>query len=507
MLGWFGDLGRLSWGLLYWNARKSLFRIRGAAGAAPCQHPSDSGEAGKTGCEACRGWSDRRRFRRLCPLISVGAGGRALCSVSARQVRPFWGRAIAWLGGALAAILIFSVLGAFVALRAVGYRVPLRVVAWPPAWHRIQAARADYYLDMGLRALRAGDAHKGFLALSHAYMLDPGNLAAARLLGQVTQVANPDYSDEIYSQLLLGHGRDFEDTAEVWFRALLARGDFKTVASLSARMLREGAVHVPAWTQGLIFAERMGATPAEIDGLLSAKARIPDEARSVLSLAAAMRGGSATERMRRLEVSLGGGSTAFEVYYSLRQLSELGRAADVVKFLEGPEGAALLSYDREALKLDAYSILGWGAVERREISALLDQGGVGPVVTLVSAHLVRHPSAEAAQLTFRLLDARPLPATPANVGGHMALLCMAGANGMDQRMGSEARVLAGLVGGTAASWDKVRESLAGPARSRNPAEFLPLLSEMPLEVEYALISRHHDAAAQQRAASDQRSWP
>lgn len=89
----------------------------------------------------------------------------------------------------------------------------------------------------------------------------------------------------------------------------------------------------------------------------------------------------------------------------------------------------------------------------------------------------------------------------------MALLCMAGANGMDQRMGSEARVLAGLVGGTAASWDKVRESLAGPARSRNPAEFLPLLSEMPLEVEYALISRHHDAAAQQRAASDQRSWP
>jgi hypothetical protein len=74
-------------------------------------------------------------------------------------------------------------------------------------------------------------------------------------------------------------------------------------------------------------------------------------------------------------------------------------------------------------------------------------------------------------------------------------------------MGSEARVLAGLVGGTAASWDKVRESLAGPARSRNPAEFLPLLSEMPLEVEYALISRHHDAAAQQRAASDQRSWP
>ena len=44
---WLGDFRRLAWGLLYWNVRKSLFRIRGAGGAAPCQHPSDSGRAGQ----------------------------------------------------------------------------------------------------------------------------------------------------------------------------------------------------------------------------------------------------------------------------------------------------------------------------------------------------------------------------------------------------------------------------------------------------------------------------
>jgi len=284
----------------------------------------------------------------------------------------------------------------------------------------------------------------------------------------------------------------------VWFRALLARGDFKAVASLSARMLRGGAAHVPAWTQALLFAERMGAGGADVDALLAGKASIPDEARSVLSVAAANRGGAATERMRRLEVSLGGGGTPFEVYYSLRRLTELGRASDVVGFLEGPEGAALLAYDREALKLDAYSILSWDAVERREVSALLDPGTIGPVVTLISAHLVRHPNAGTAQLVFRLIDAKPLGASAQNIGPHMALLCMAGANGLDERVRSEAGLLAGLVGGSKASWDKVREGLLAPAGAGNPAEYLPLLTELPLEVEYAVIERHHDAAAAAR---------
>ena len=98
MAGWFGDLGRLYWGLLYWNARKTLFRIAGARGQAPCQHPSDSGAAGVTGCEACAAWSSRARFKRLCPLIASGPDGRRVCGVAAADVRPFWGRAAAVLG-------------------------------------------------------------------------------------------------------------------------------------------------------------------------------------------------------------------------------------------------------------------------------------------------------------------------------------------------------------------------------------------------------------------------
>ena len=113
MVGWLGDLGRLTWGPFYWNLRKSLFRMRGASGRAPCQHPSDSGEAGKTGCEACVGWTSTRAFRRMCPLLATTAQGRRVCSVSSAEVRPYWSRALALYSAFAAAAVLTAVLGAF----------------------------------------------------------------------------------------------------------------------------------------------------------------------------------------------------------------------------------------------------------------------------------------------------------------------------------------------------------------------------------------------------------
>lgn len=418
-----------------------------------------------------------------------------MCSVDAARVRPFWGRALGWYAAAGAIAACAAVLGAFLALKAVGYRVPLRVVAWPPAWHQIQKARADYYLNMALHALASNQARRGFLALEHAHVLDPDNVGAARLLAYVTRVASPDYSDQIYAQVLAMGGSGREATAETWFRSLLARGDFKAVGRLSARMLREGSAHAPAWTEGVLFAERMGAGPSEVDGLLSGSSAIPAEARFVLSLAVALRSGTAEERRQRAEVALGGGGTPFEVFYALRRLIDLGSAADVAAFLQGNEGAAVEPYDREALKLDAYAQLRWESTERRELSALLVQGSAGPVVTLVSAHLVRHPDAASAQLVFRMLEARPLPATPANAGAHMALLCMAGVNGLAGAMRREAQVLARVIPGSSPAWARATAFFTAQAGRGAPSDVLPYLGELPLELEYALIEHYRPADA------------
>ncbi|HMD61509.1 MAG TPA: hypothetical protein VKG78_08765 [Opitutaceae bacterium] len=492
---WLGDLGRLSWGLIYWNLRKSAFRIRGASGRAPCQHPSDSGRAGETACEACAGWRSAARFRRLCPLLGVSAGGRRVCSVDAKQVRPFWGRALLLFGGSAAVLALVAALGAFSAFRAIGYRVPLYVVAWPPAWHRVQQARADYFYLMAVKAFNSGDMRRGLLALNQVYELDPGNVSAALLLAQFTQVANPDYSDSIYGRLLLQRRGDAEETARAWFRALLSRGDFASLSRLSGRMLREGAAHAPAWTQGILFAERMTGDPSEVDRLLSAPGQIQGAARSVLSLARDIRSGTARERLRRVELSVEGAANPFELYYSLGRLTELGRASDVVAFLDGAGGASLEPYDRESLKLDACSILDWRALERKEIGFILEQGSSAPVVTLVAAHLIRHPSADAAAFVFGQLDLKPLPATADKAGAHVALLCMAGVNGLDARMKQEAGLLGRMSGGQSAAWGRIVEFFESSAASKNPAAFLPALHQLPLEVVYALTASYRTPAS------------
>jgi len=493
--GWLGDLGRLAWGLLYWNLRKSAFRMRGATGRAPCQHPSDSGRAGLTGCVACAGWSRPARFRRLCPLLGTGAGGRRICSVDASDVRPFWGRALLLGAGSAAALALVCAVGAFVALRVIGYRVPLQAVLWPPAWHRVQQARSDYFYRMAARAFSAGDVRQGLLALNEVYTLDPGNVGAALLLAQFTQVANPDYSDSIYKRLLLQRRGNAEQTAQAWFRALLSRGDFVSAGRLSAGMLREGAAHAPAWIQGLLFAERMTGDPGEVDALLARPGKAPGAARSVLSLARDLRTKGAQDRLRALRLSVAGAASPFELYYSLGRLAEFGRGADVVAFLDGPGGAALEPYDRESLKLDACSFLSWDVLERREIGSLLERGTSVPVVTLVAAHLIRHPNAEAAASVFSQLELRPLAGGADNAGAHMALLCMAGVNGLDARMREEARLLGWVAGGKFAAWGRITEFFEAPAHDKNPAVFLPSLHQLPLEVVYALAAHYRSHAA------------
>jgi len=490
MLGWLGDLGRLFGGLLYWNLRKALFQIRGASGPAPCQHPSDSGLAGKTGCEACIGWRDPARFQRLCPLLATSDDGRRVCSVNAAEVRPFWGRAVVLYCGSAAAVALAAVLICFSALWAIGYRVPLHVVAWPPAWHRIRLARADYFYRMALQSIAAGQVRQSYLALSQAYTLDPDNINSALLLAQYTQIANPDYSDAIYSRLVFGHRGNFEETAQLWLRALLARGDFPSAGALSSRMLADGAGYAPAWTQALLFAETMGGDPSEVDRLLAGRGAVPAEARSVLSLAKTIRGAAAAERAKILGIYMGGATTTFEVYYALGRLIGAGRASDVVAFLEGQSAAALGPYDRESLKLDAYSALGWSAVVRKEIGFLTDQGVSVPVATLISGHLVRYPDAESAGRLFSLLDQKPMAATAGFAGAHTALMCMAGVNGLGTRMRQEADSVGKVMGGEFPSRGRVVDFFEDRSPAKNPAAILPGLPELPLELVYALFGHY-----------------
>jgi len=124
VIGWTADFFRLAWSLLYWNARKSCFRLRGGARRAPRQHPRDSGRALETQCEACLHWDRPARFARVCPLLVATPVGLR-CSARAVDVRPFWGRAGRYFGGVLAGIYLFGALSFFAFLRTIGYPISI----------------------------------------------------------------------------------------------------------------------------------------------------------------------------------------------------------------------------------------------------------------------------------------------------------------------------------------------------------------------------------------------
>ena len=162
---WIADRGRLLTGLLSLNFRKTLFRLAPKKFGCPCQNPSDSGRAMQTSCDAMLSWSRPIRFRRLCPLLRQNPAGEWRCSVDTADVRPFWGRAFAYLGGGIAGLYLAAALAAFLFLRIVGYPVTIPAVAWPPAWHQIDRARAQYFTAKAEAALRENNSVAAMMAL------------------------------------------------------------------------------------------------------------------------------------------------------------------------------------------------------------------------------------------------------------------------------------------------------------------------------------------------------
>ena len=228
-MGWLADFFRLLGGLFYWNALKSFYRLRGARGRCPCQHPSDSGKAWETGCNAITHWDQPARFRRVCPLLKKDDSDRWRCSANQSDVRAFWGRAFGFYGGGAALLYLLGTLMAFTALRTTGYRVTYPGVFWPPAWGKFTGVKAEFFFAKFQRAYAAQDIREALLDLSLAYDLDPKNYDAGLLLAQLYQFGQPGLSDLVYGRLLSEHPERAEATAQLFFRALLARGDFPSV--------------------------------------------------------------------------------------------------------------------------------------------------------------------------------------------------------------------------------------------------------------------------------------
>lgn len=484
VLGWFADSLRLIWALFYWNTRKSVFQLRGAAGVPPCQNASDSGIPGKTGCDACLHWHRPARFKRVCPLLAFDSSGTPVCTVPAARVRPFWRKALFLVGGGVVGLYAVGVLTAFGLLRSRGYDVPWVSVAWPPEWRRFHEYQARLFYEKGRTALAAGRTHEAVLALSFAYQRDPQLYEAGGLLAWLWQASQPAASNRIYLQLIREHPQRRIDTAQRWYRALLSRGDFESITRLSREMLNQDTEHPAAWTYALLFASRHLSTEIR-ERLVSVEPALPAESLVLLQLEHSLRGLPAAELKERL-VARGAQSrsSALAQFHCIDLLTRWGFPTEALALLA--HESALDERTQAALRLDALAAGGHQEERRKQVQQLLTPRPQLSTIELVTAHLMRYPSAPLIADVFKQLETSPLPERPENYSGFLALFCVAASSGDIERCRQFKDILRRLSGAPLSALESVEGFFRGETEDRRLGTYLPRIQPLALEVLWAL---------------------
>lgn len=487
MRGWIADLFRLPWALIYWNARKSWFQWRRGRTSCPCQSPSDSGRALETQCEACVSWARPGRFRRVCPLLVETSDGLR-CSADTADVRPFWGRAGLYYGVAALACYAVLVVVAFSFLRTVGYPISIVDVAVPVRWHKLQEARSWYFENRAEKAFEAGNTVEGLLYLSNAFDFDPANYRVGLKLAKNYQAGQPAQSDEIFNRLLQDHPDRREATAQEWFRALLARGDFPRITTLAQGQILAGSPRAAVWMRALLFATERTATDAPLAAILQSQTPAAKSWHRLLEVERLRRGGQLTDARAALEAAWPPGSPAFTVFYRVDTLIRMNRAVSALDILAAQAGQ--LDGDTTArLRLDAFATAGAAQAREREFNELLARPLTPPMIVLLCTHLVRHPHADYFDRLCRKLKREPLSLNNDTAGVWFSLLCTAGAVGDKARLHEFTVGLRGASKTPFVALGLVEAYFRGETLEQRLTTFLPILP-LPLEITYALLERY-----------------
>jgi hypothetical protein len=493
--GRLADFFRLVWGLLYWNIRKSWFQLRRGRSPCPCQSPSDSGRAFETACDACLPWSQPRRFRRVCPLLVETPDGLR-CSVNTADVRPFWGRAIGAYGGALAGLYLAAALGIFIFLRTVGYPISIVHLVWPGSWHRVGEVRGWFFMERANQAFAAGRIPEGMLYLNNAYEFDPANDTIALTLAQRLQFGQPTRADAIYRRLLAQHPAQREAIAPLWFRSLLARGDFSAVQDLARTELLAASPQASVWLRALLFATRQTGQDAPLRELLASAEPAVLRWHRVLEIELQLRAGQKTPARDAL-LPPWDNVPSYALYYQISELTALGEGLAAVDLL-GRYGPRLDDTARATLLLEAYTALGAPQSRQRLLEALLAQAANPRTIAILAAHLIRHPDASVLDSLFNKITREETRLTDDSLEEYLSLYCVAGVARDWPKMQAIAAFFHTHNGGSRFTLGFAAAFFRGEISNHRISSVLPALP-MPLEVHYALLERYPGSRAARTA--------
>ena len=493
MLGWTADFFRFVWGLLYWNARKQWFQLRRGRSPCPCQSPSDSGRACETRCDACISWANPARFRRVCPLLVETPEGLR-CSANTPDVRPFWGRAFALYGGAAFGTYAAAVLCVFLFLRTIGYPVSIVEVGFPPYWERVAKARGWFFFERSQRAFAEGKSNEALLYLSNAYEFDPTNYQIGITLAKNYQVGQPAHSDRVFEQLMLDHPDRRAATAQDWYRALIARGNFERSATLASEQVLADPLHAHVWLRALLVVTRAAGDDQPLRDLRANDTAPARRWHPILDCELLVRAGRRAEALAMLKApwppadSQRSAAAQYTTVYRVGTLIALRDTFAALDLLATNVGRV----DEEAritLLLDAYATAGARTQLQREVDSLLAPRMNLAALKVLCAQLIRHPDRQIFSQLCAKIDREPMPLDGQTAGIWFSLLCTAGAVGDQERLQQYTEHLKRASSTPFLALVVVEAFFRGHTSQRRITSVLPFLP-LPLEVTYALLERY-----------------
>lgn len=373
---------RALWALIYWNARKSAYVLRGRKGGAPCQHQYDVGNGARPQCEAVWHWDGPGRFQRVCPALKwMPEGWR--CSVTAAQVKPFWGRAFAVYAALGLAVYLGLAGGLWLVWQSAGYRqIALADVAWPGRWERVKPAQAEHFRAQGRTALARGDSAAALLALSTAERFRRGGYEERMLLARLwAQAGNAAFADRYFQEVQAEFPGRATETAITWHDQLLATGQLWALSELClARVAAAGAgARESVWEFSLLFALDHGrraptewarwATLFEGDG----ERAIPARVRGLLEALALWQGGAREEAVQRLVALRFASDEPLAMRCQVEWLARWGRADEAGVALNRYAGS-LGAFEAAALRYHLDVVSGDRDAARANFVGMLREG-------------------------------------------------------------------------------------------------------------------------------------
>lgn len=488
--GWLGDFFRLWWALLYWNARKTWYRLRGPGRVrCPCQNYSDSGRALETQCDAVVFWRQPARFRRVCPLLTqTPAGWR--CAANAGDVRPFWGRAAIYYGGAFLASYLAATLAAFALLRYVGYPLGYPSVVLPHRWSDIPRAQEAVYAARAERDLAAGNFSAAILSLEVVHQRNPANESAGLMLAQLWQLSGrPHLADAVLARTMAASPENRTILAQQWYRLLLARADFPQIKRMAAARLTEDASQRVPWLHALLYACGQTKDAEPLAQAARGPSPLPGWCLALVAIEQSIIAGQREEARVQLLRMPARPESNFVSFYHADRLLALGYDREALLLIE--QHAPLFSaIEASAFRARAYAQLGWRPSLESEFASLLDSLAAPQTATLLAAHLLRFPDAgRAAALTDRLLVLHP-EITPQAYPVVAAAYLACRRSRADEPAARLLRLLQSNTTSRARALETAGTMLADSRRERVRLDLVLPAVALPIEIIYTLLEIH-----------------